>query len=334
MMWVVWLLRAGWAAAILPQVIAIIPWQKLNAFRRLIVGFANRGKVPPSSSRKFSVPQKLFTHFYIVGFFWTTFLLAATWHYAYKTSSLVLDPSSVASHITGGSNGLPLHQSRSSSSEHRYSIWKSVFLLFLMETHVLRRLLESIYVFKYSPSARMHVAGYFVGISFYIAAPLSLLSMHALEVLNYVANLFSEFVGKGKDTIQETEVDVVGLVNPLSQFEWYVWIGTAIFFWGWIHQRRCHAILGSLRKKGVKPDAYVIPLGDWFEYVSSPHYFAEIVLYAGLVVASGFTDITIWLLFLFVVCNLSFAAVETHKWYIQKFEDYPTKRRAIIPFIL
>lgn len=34
------------------------------------------------------------------------------------------------------------------------------------------------------------------------------------------------------------------------------------------------------------------------------------------------------------VANLAFAAVETHSWYRQKFEDYPSSRFAIIPFIL
>lgn len=96
---------------------------------------------------------------------------------------------------------------------------------------------------------------------------------------------------------------------------------------------------GSLRENSEQADEYVIPHGDWFDYVSSPHYLAEIVIlscplflvsffssnffviprnpqifapnfaisslmkviYAGLVVASGGTDLTIWLLFAFVV---------------------------------
>lgn len=111
---------------------------------------------------------------------------------------------------------------------------------------------------------------------------------------------------------------------------------------------------GSLRENDQNVSDYTIPHGDWFEYVSSPHYLAEIVsllfsflkidgqlllflfffllqtiifetlifpegidllgflftvfpfavevMYGGLVIASGFSDITIWLLFGFVVC--------------------------------
>ncbi|KAG8083010.1 hypothetical protein GUJ93_ZPchr0014g46712 [Zizania palustris] len=57
------------------------------------------------------------------------------------------------------------------------------------------------------------------------------------------------------------------------------------------------------------------------------------VIYFGMLVAGGGADIPVWFLFIFVITNLSFAAVQTHKWYLQKFEDYPRSRYAIIPFI-
>ncbi|KAJ6927323.1 LOW QUALITY PROTEIN: hypothetical protein NC651_011401 [Populus alba x Populus x berolinensis] len=91
-------------------------------------------------------------------------------------------------------------------------------------------------------------------------------------------------------------------------------------------------MMGSLREHVGKVDEYVIPRGDWFEIVSSPHYLAEIVIYAGIVFGSGGADLTIWLLFGFVVSNLIFAAAETHRWYLQKFDNYPSNRVAIIPF--
>ncbi|KAJ0667011.1 putative polyprenol reductase [Helianthus annuus] len=91
--------------------------------------------------------------------------------------------------------------------------------------------------------------------------------------------------------------------------------------------------IGSLRNKPENPNEYAIPHGDWFEYVSSAHYTAEIVIYGGLLVASGGRDLSLWLLFAFVVANLGFAATLTHAWYLQKFDDYPRKRRAIFPFV-
>ncbi|KAL0341401.1 UNVERIFIED_CONTAM: Polyprenol reductase 2 [Sesamum radiatum] len=282
---VVSLLRAAWIAGTLPIVIASIASPKLNAFHELIVGFARRGKIMQSSSKKFSVPQKFFCHFYILAVVWTTFLLVATSLYAHRTAPTFSEPvlySSIASHLTGVSHELSLHKSHSSLRDNNYKIWKSVFLLLLMETQVLGRLFESIYVFKYSPAARMHIFGYLTGLLVCF---------------------------KGKERMQVTEFDLWGHVNLLMHLKWYVWFGAALFSWGWIHQRRCHAILGSLRDNDEKVDDYAIPRGDWFEYVSSPHYLAEIV------------------------ANLVFAAAETQRWYIRKFDNYPRNRYAVIPFV-
>ncbi|KAL2460029.1 Polyprenol reductase 2 [Abeliophyllum distichum] len=334
-MMLVTLLRTAWVSGIMPILLACIPLPKLGAFHDLLLGFAKRGKIMHSSSRKFTVPQRFFIHFYILAVIWTSILLATTWHYAYRITPAVSEPSlysSIASHLTGSSNVFPLHKSDPSSREQKYRVWQSVFLLLLMEAHVLRRLLETIYVFKYSPSSRMHIFGYLTGLFFYTAAPLSLCCKYASEVFKFVADLVVEFVIKGKDRMQVPEFDWWGHVNPLLHLRWYMWIGGAIFLWGWIHQYRCHAILGSLREN-EQDDDYSIPHGDWFQYVSSPHYLAEIVIYAGVVIASGCSDVTIWLLFGFVVANLAFAASETHKWYLQKFDNYPRNRSAIVPFV-
>eukprot|EP00268_Persea_americana_P012348 TRINITY_DN1519_c2_g1_i5.p1 TRINITY_DN1519_c2_g1~~TRINITY_DN1519_c2_g1_i5.p1 ORF type:complete len:105 (+),score=15.82 TRINITY_DN1519_c2_g1_i5:149-463(+) len=76
----------------------------------------------------------------------------------------------------------------------------------------------------------------------------------------------------------DVEFDWWGYVKPLMKLGWFQWTGAAIFLWGWIHQYRCHAILGSLRERKEQVDEYTIPHGDWFEIVSCPHYLAEIVM--------------------------------------------------------
>lgn len=329
-------LRATWVAATLPILIALIPSSRLNSFRELVLGFAKRGKIMQSSSNKFSVPQKLFCHFYALAVVWTTFLLLTTWFYAHNVAPLVSEPlqySTIATHLTGGSNIFSWHKSHSGTVKDRYRVWQCVFLLLLMEVQALRRLFETFHVFNYSPSARMHIFGYLTGLFFYTAAPLSLCCTFAPEAIKLAANHVAEFIVKGKNQIPRTEFDWWEFVSPLIRLRWYSWIGMTIFFWGWIHQRRCHAILGSLRESPEQADEYVIPDGDWFDYVSSPHYLAEIVIYAGLLVASGGTDLTIWLLFGFVVANLVFAAAETHRWYLRKFDNYPRDRRIIVPLV-
>ncbi|XP_052192900.1 polyprenol reductase 2-like [Diospyros lotus] len=330
------LLIVAWIAGTLPILIASIPFSQLNYFHQFLLGFAKRGKTMQSSAHKFTLPQKFFCHFYALAVVWTTFLLAVTWFYAYKMAPLISKPlqySTLTSYLAGSSHILFFHESSPPAVKQRYRVWSSVFLLSLMEFQVLRRLTESIYVFKYNPSAQMHIFGYITGLFFYIAAPLSLCCAFLPEAFVLAMNQMADFLIKGKTQIPVTEFDWWGFVNPLLKLKWYSWSGMAIFFWGWIHQWNCHAILGSLRDDPEQVDAYVIPHGDWFDYVSSPHYLAEIVIYAGLVVANGGSDLTIWLLFLFVVANLVFAAAETQRWYLHKFDNYPRDRFAIIPFV-
>ncbi|OMO84597.1 hypothetical protein COLO4_21950 [Corchorus olitorius] len=330
------LLRAAWIAGILPIVVASLPFSRLNSFHNVLLGFAKRGKILSSSSRKFTVPQSFFLHFYLVAVVWTTTLLMGTWYFAYNVAPLSVESLSypaATSHLTDGSPVFSLHKFRFSSAKDRFNVWKSVFLLLLMEFQVLRRLYETFYVFKYSSSARMHIMGYLTGFFFYIAAPLSLCTFCVLEVVNFVADQVAELNVEGQEMPSITELDLWGYVKPITSLGWCQWIGAAIFAWGWLHQYCCHSILGSLREKRDQTVEYVIPHGDWFDIVSSPHYLAEIIIYAGILVASGGTDFTIWLLLGFVVANLSFAAAETHRWYRQKFEDYPPNRRAILPFV-
>ncbi|XP_057974802.1 polyprenol reductase 2-like isoform X2 [Malania oleifera] len=297
------LLRLAWVAGTLPILIALMPSYGLSSFREVLLGFAKRGKTMQSSSHRFTVPQKFFLHFYVVAVVWTTFLVLVTSFYAYKMVPLVSEPldySTIASELAGGSHISSLYESQSIRGKLINSVWQSLFLLLLMEVQVLRRLYESIFVLNYSPSARMHISGYLTGMFFYIAAPLSLCSIWLPAVFEYAADVVAEFIVRGKNQMPAVEFDWWGYLNPLMKLGWRQWIGAAIFFWGWIHQLRCHAIL---------------------------------VIYAGLVVASGGTDLTVWLLFEFVVANLAFAAAETHRWYLHKFDNYPRGRFAIIPFV-
>ncbi|KAJ9568439.1 hypothetical protein OSB04_004405 [Centaurea solstitialis] len=347
------LLRAAWIVATMPIVLACLPLPGLGWFRRGLLGFAKRGKILPANSSKLTVPQKFFCHFYVVAIFWTTILLVAVWFYAIKMLPSLIEHdlfTTITTHLTGGSHAFSWHKPWS-TRDHVYNVWQSVFLLLLMEVQVLRRFYETIYVFNYSSSARMHIFGYLAGLFFYTAAPLSLCCTFAPEVFEFVKNLVAEFIVKGKDRMSKPEFNICLFVAPFLKLRWYAWIGATIFLWGWVHQLRCHEILGSLREKTETLEEYVIPYGDWFEYVSSPHYSAEIftspvpfvirptmmlmmkVIYGSLLVASGGTDLSLWLLFAFVVANLVFAATETQRWYHHKFDDYPRNRYAIFPFV-
>ncbi|KAF3340377.1 polyprenol reductase 1 isoform X1 [Carex littledalei] len=329
------LLRFGWTAAIVPIVVASLPLPFVGFLHRLVIGFASRGKIIKGNTR-FTVPQRFYLHFYVMAVILTTCLLIPTWFYAYAEmtplSSGLWSYSSITSHLVGGSHIFSFNKAHLPTLGQKYKVWQTVFLLLLVEIQAVRRVHETLNVFHYSPSARMHILGYFTGLFFYAMVPISLASPCIIDVVNFLRGQIAEFIVKGRDRMPDLRIDPPGLVGPLFSLGWCQWVGAAVFFWGWFHQLRCHSILGSLREnKGA--EEYIVPYGDWFSYVSCPHYFAEIVIYAGILVASGGNDVTVWLLFIFVVANLSLAAAETHRWYKQKFEDYPRTRRAIIPFI-
>jgi 3-oxo-5-alpha-steroid 4-dehydrogenase 3 / polyprenol reductase len=76
-------------------------------------------------------------------------------------------------------------------------------------------------------------------------APISLASPCILEVEHFLRGQIAEFIVKGRDRMPDLRIDPPGLVRPLLSLGWCQWVGAAIFFWGWLHQFRCHSILVS-----------------------------------------------------------------------------------------
>lgn len=54
---------------------------------------------------------------------------------------------------------------------------------------------------------------------------------------------------------------------------------------------------GSLREKKEQADDYIIPHGDWFEYVSCAHYLAEIVSFFSAVISFNIFLSSVWFSF-------------------------------------
>ncbi len=108
-----------------------------------------------------------------------------------------------------------------------------------------------------------------------------------------------------------------------------------LFFWAYLHQYRCHYILGQLRKGGKNKSQYTIPTGDWFEFVSSPHFFTEMLIYLALTLCQAVNNpkTPMWLVFLTTCCILTASARQTQQWYREKFDDYPKERKIVIPYV-
>ena len=106
--------------------------------------------------------------------------------------------------------------------------------------------------------------------------------------------------------------------------------GLLIAITGWWINFRADDILIKLRKPGET--GYKIPHGGMFKYVSSANYLGEIVLWCGWALMC-FTPAGL-IFALFTISNLLPRALSHHRWYQEKFPDYPAERKAIIPRLL
>ncbi|KAF8927988.1 hypothetical protein BGZ58_009964, partial [Dissophora ornata] len=106
---------------------------------------------------------------------------------------------------------------------------------------------------------------------------------------------------------------------------------------------------------GAKLQEYKVPFGDWFEYLVTPHYCAEMVIYFAFylmtlssesTISSSSSAPTLLVAWIWVVVNLGIIARETSQWYRSRFgEGYvgmvmtPTgeqkqrKRAILVPFV-
>ena len=106
--------------------------------------------------------------------------------------------------------------------------------------------------------------------------------------------------------------------------------GAALFFFGWALNVHSDRTLIALRKPGET--GYKIPHGGGHRFVSSPNYLGEILEWTGWAVL---TWSTAGLSFaVFTAANLVPRALDNHRWYRETFEEYPTQRKALIPFVL
>ncbi|HRH02894.1 MAG TPA: DUF1295 domain-containing protein [Bacteroidia bacterium] len=94
----------------------------------------------------------------------------------------------------------------------------------------------------------------------------------------------------------------------------------------WIYDTR----LINMRKESSQQ--YVIPQGALFNVISCPNLFGEIVEWSGFALMCWNLPALAFLVW--TLANLLPRAISHHRWYLQKFEDYPKERKAVIPFII
>ncbi len=126
-------------------------------------------------------------------------------------------------------------------------------------------------------------------------------------------------------------------VCPFLDWNWFqspcCIIGLILYEVGFLSTIKCESIMRRLRADDSSNSCrYKIPYGYLFEYVSSPQYLSELVAFFGWAIMT-------WnpaglVIFCISVANLVPRAIQSHKWYLEKFDNYPKNRKAIIPFVL
>lgn len=108
------------------------------------------------------------------------------------------------------------------------------------------------------------------------------------------------------------------------------WVGLGLFVAGFVGHVRSDAILRSLRAPGET--GYRVPHGFLYRWISCPNYASEMVQWTGWALL---TSSPAGLMFaLYTVANLGPRALAHHRWYRQTFPEYPSQRRALVPFLL
>ncbi|KAI5961033.1 DFG10 [Candida pseudojiufengensis] len=162
-----------------------------------------------------------------------------------------------------------------------------------------RRMFESFFVTKFSPTSKMNISHYVVGMTHYV-----LIGLATYSGLEMNCGRSATF----------TVLDYVLMT---------------IFGVASIQQFNAHYYLANLQK-------YSLPK---FKYVSSPHYFYEIILYTVLMVfsiKSGFTNTSLMFIaaWIFVITNLTITAFETYNYYTLKYKEEFKLKYAIFPGFL
>jgi 3-oxo-5-alpha-steroid 4-dehydrogenase 1 len=112
--------------------------------------------------------------------------------------------------------------------------------------------------------------------------------------------------------------------------QWNFILGLILFLGGFAINFISDHMLINLRKPGET--GYKIPKGFLFKYISCPNLFGEIIEWLGFALMCN--NLAAWSFFVWTFSNLAPRAFDHHKWYKQKFAEYPKERKALIPFVV
>ena len=107
-------------------------------------------------------------------------------------------------------------------------------------------------------------------------------------------------------------------------------LGLIFFITGFVVNRVADAQLICLRKN-YKDSEYKVPMGCCFCCISAPNYLGEIIEWFGWMLMTWSLSGFVWLLF--VIATHVPRARQNHIWYEKEFDDYPKRRKALVPLL-
>ena len=152
------LLTAYWVLAAGSVVATLLPLPLPQAFKDAVALSAARGKLWQTKPdalgplRDWAVPQRWFLHFYVVGAACNAAALAA-----------------LACGCCGGGSGRGGSAAAAAVAAVDAATARALLALALFEAHLLRRALETAFVMRYPPGARMHGIAYLFGLRWAVA---------------------------------------------------------------------------------------------------------------------------------------------------------------------
>jgi len=290
--------------AILGPVVTLLtpclPTFLVESFR---YGKTLNGPLQSSLVSRIKIPKNWFSHFYVFACLYIPFLYVLC-------VQVYLLQGTAPKYVKDGLDFVCGLERRPSARPEAILLVVTLLLI-----QCFRRLYECFYVNAKSNSV-MNVLHYIVGFSHYFCAGTGILC----EAPGFVR--------------QTTDSRLTWLHFDISFFHlgFIDFLMVIIFFQAWQHQFNAHKIFAELKKAGA--NRHGIPKGDWFSFVSCPHYLCEILMYTCFMIILGLKHQTGIILWFWVTVNQIVAGFMSHKWYKEHFKEYPEERAAVIPFLL
>ncbi|KAG9510175.1 Cationic amino acid transporter 2, partial [Fragariocoptes setiger] len=211
---------------------------------------ANNNNKPHWFWSIYYLPKRWFSHFYLIAFGSFSLALAYALFQYTDTSfkrrySHLLNLNYVFAKLT--------HE----RIKDVHTVTSNIFAIMLMLFQVTRRLYECLFVSVFSDSGKINILHYTFGCSFYVFAALSLVCPITVEPNPDI-------------TIQLILANLVTIGRSLAFI---------VFVYASLVQHKCHIILANLRKDKsgrVITDQHFVPSGYLFEFITCPHFLAEI----------------------------------------------------------